>query len=159
MWALQQQQPPLCAVLLSCKGRPPPGAGRDRCCSWRRRGVMNDCSDVSAGMAALSHRARAVPRLSPRGARAPQPGLPLSPAAETQLKLAGTWVTGFSETHIFVEYMRSDWVWMLLFSQALVQELSHLLNVLVVKPVLCIGREAWMLLQSHKSAENWVARI
>lgn len=58
----QQQQPSLCAVLLSRKGRPAPGSSRLRAAGLGR-GVMNDCSaGPGAGLAALSHRARAPQR-------------------------------------------------------------------------------------------------
>lgn len=67
----QQQQPPFCAALLFCKGRPPPGSRRECVLQLAeaRMDVMDHCSDVSAPMAALSHRARAGPGHRSRGLR------------------------------------------------------------------------------------------
>lgn len=49
----------LLCVLRCFSARPglPLAAGRNLSCSWLRRGVMDHCSDVSAGTTELSHRA------------------------------------------------------------------------------------------------------
>lgn len=92
MGALSQPQPPSCAVPRFCKARLPPGSGQE--CALQRAEARRDewlqrC--VSADGSTESPSPRSVPRLSP------QPGLALSPAAESELKLAERWVTGLIE--------------------------------------------------------------
>jgi len=55
-----------CAAFLWAQASPCQ-AGRNLCCSWLSRSVMNYCSDVSVGTAELSHR---VPAQSPACSRA-----------------------------------------------------------------------------------------